>query len=370
MTQTTNTSPPLTVGISREAEIYHAGLRVAWAHILNTVLPAIHERAEAECESEGDGENSIFHDTLAAKRFLDDMPEFQMFSWFSRHGQRLRYYEPEFGAFAVVERDREQLVAQLEESAGSAGSELRLDPEIELPGYLRWADFHQHHGGTWSDDVGGLVYETARRLAFLTETGDRNIYRWSYDMLPKDAPRARMLDWGTGHGAGALEWKRMNPDSETHGVDLSAPCLKLAHQRAREQGLEIFFSQQNVEELDFPDDHFDVAFHIFMFHEIPPRSLEKALREMHRVLKPGGRFCGPESCLSERPEYLRVIQDHTPWLLDEIFFNAWHRVDFEAMARDVGFSQVIVEPWSAAFSALDDHEDRQLNKWNYFQLVK
>jgi len=365
MSKQSNITPSLEVRIDRDAEIHHAGLRVAWAHVLNNILPAIHERAD---EAIIDGSN--LEDVSVARSFLDNLPEFQMFCWFSRHGQRLRYYQPDYGTFAIVEKDREALTKQLSETASQSGSELELNPNIEIPNYLRWADFHQHRGGTWSDDIDGLVYETARRLAFLTETGDRNIYRWSYEMIANDVPRERMLDWGAGHGAGAIEWKRMHPDSETHGVDISAPCLNVAHQRAREEGLEIFFSQQNVESLCYPDNYFDIAFHIFMFHEIPPVHLKTALEEMYRVLKPGGRFCGPESCLSERPEYLKVIQNNTPWLLDEVYFNTWHEIDFPEMAREVGFSEVTVEPWAVAYGALEDDDNRQLNRWNYFQLVK
>ena len=98
---------------------------------------------------------------------------------------------------------------------------------------------------------------------------------------------AKVLDWGTGHGAALLTWQSLHPESECHGVDLSAPCLKLANQRAREQGVTLYLSQQDLEHLDYPEGSFDLIFFNFMLHELPPANTPALLREACRVLKPG-----------------------------------------------------------------------------------
>ena len=73
------------------------------------------------------------------------------------------------------------------------------------------------------------------------------------DVTPSQPPEqqryARVLDWGIGHGQGLITWQQMHPDSECHGVDLSAPCLKLAHRRAVEHGYRFHLSQQDLEHL-------------------------------------------------------------------------------------------------------------------------
>lgn len=354
----------LSVRRDRDYEVFHAFVRNSWQWTLNRLVPDMHSAWQESCQRLGEPKG--FQETATR---VDDLLEFQLIAWVARHLQRIRYYNPYYGYFPTVSEQRDELLAKLEESTHDAGDRLRLNPEVRIPDYLRWADFHQHRGGTWSDDLDGLIYELARQSAFLTETGDRNIYRWSYSMLP-DRNWGKVLDWGTGHGAGIMEFKRMFPDAECYGVDLSAPCLKIAHYRAVEQGLDIRFSQQDLELLDFPGDTFDLAVHIFMWHEIPPRNLVKVLREVHRVLKPGGRLCGPESCVSEDSPYLQVIQNTLPWLIDEVYFNAWHDFDLEYWAREVGFSEVIVEPWGEAYDALENPREQQINQWKYFQLVK
>jgi ubiquinone/menaquinone biosynthesis C-methylase UbiE len=349
---------------SRDYEVFHSFVRQTWRFTLEEVVPALHDRCDSRDRLLGGPESEA-----AAREILDDFQEFQIITWVSRHLQRLRYYQPDYGYFPVVAEQAAPLLEAIEASAKAAGDRLELNPELAIPDYLKWADFHQHKGGTWSDDIDGLIYETARQSAFLTESGDRNIYGWSYAMLPEQ-PYERVLDWGTGHGAGILEFKRRFPDSDCYGVDLSAPCLKLANHRALEQGLDIRFSRQNVESLDFEDNFFDLAVHIFMWHEIPPENLVAALREVHRVLKPGGMFCGPESCISEDHNYLRVIQNTLPWLIDEAYFNAWHEFDLEYWAREVGFSEVHVEPWGQAYDSLSNARRQQINQWKYFRLVK
>jgi ubiquinone/menaquinone biosynthesis C-methylase UbiE len=355
---------PAEITRSRDYEVFHSVIRKAWQFTLEEVVPALHARCE-----EHDRLESAPQTETEARDIIDHFHEFQVLTWVARHLQRIRYYDTDYGYFPVVERSAEPLLDAIEHAAAAAGEWLRLNPSVKIPDYLRWADFHQHRGGTWSDGLDGLIYETARQSAFLTESGDRNIYSWSYAMLP-DRQYGRVLDWGTGHGSGILEFKRLHPEALCYGVDLSAPCLKLAHYRATQQGLPIRFSQQNLEELDFEDDFFDLAVHIFMWHEIPPGHLVKALKEIHRVLKPGGMLCGPESCLSADEPYLQVIQNTLPWLIDEVYFNAWHDFDLEYWARKVGFSDVRIEPWGAAHDTLSSERRQQINQWKYFYLIK
>lgn len=349
---------------SRDYEVFHSVIRKAWQFTLESVVPSIHSRCDSYDASNGHPESEA-----EAREIIDHFHEFQLLTWVARHLQRIRYYQDEFGYFPTVAEQAEPLIEAIETRAASAGDWLELNPDLEIPDYLRWADFHQHRGGTWSEQTDGLIYELARQSAFLTEAGDRNIYSWSYSMLP-ERQYPRVLDWGTGHGAGIREFKRSHPDSECYGVDISAPCLKLAHFRAVEEGLPIHFSQQNLECLDYEDNYFDLAVHIFMWHEIPPQNLVNALREIYRVLKPGGMFCGPESCTSADHPYLKVIQNTLPWLIDEVYFNAWHDFDLEYWAREVGFSDVQIKPWGKAFDTLANARKQQINQWKYFYLIK
>ena len=101
---------------------------------------------------------------------------------------------------------------------------------------------------------------------------------------------ARALDVGTGTGDFALALLARSPRSATvTGVDISAGMLRVAERRAARAGLGPRYERliASVESLPFPDGVFDVAMAGFVIrnvHDIP-----RGLREMRRVLRPGGR---------------------------------------------------------------------------------
>ena len=197
---------------------------------------------------------------------------------------------------------------------------------FRCPSITRWWDFHQHTGGVWSDELDGVAYEFGRRTTNAVNVDPDTLYKMSYSQFPEGV-YDRVLDWGTGHGAGLIEWQKLHPESECHGVDLSAPCLKLAYKRAREHGYKMYFSQQNLEHLDYEDNTFDLVFHLFMFHEIPPVNLKSALKEALRVLRPGGIFAGPEIGLSGTDPFMDAVWLSHAWSNNEPYSSAWFEFD-------------------------------------------
>ena len=83
--------------------------------------------------------------------------------------------------------------------------------------------------------------------------------------------------------------KQAFPAADVIGADVCAPALKLAHLRALEAGQAITWPQLAAEDLSaFPDASFDAVASHWLFHEMPPRAIRRALREARRVLRPGG----------------------------------------------------------------------------------
>ncbi|MBX3605954.1 MAG: class I SAM-dependent methyltransferase [Piscinibacter sp.] len=103
------------------------------------------------------------------------------------------------------------------------------------------------------------------------------------------APAERVLDVACGTGvvsvAAALA---VGPHGRVVGVDLSGQMVEAADQRARAQRQhQARFLRMDAEALDLPDDHFDLALCALGLMYLPDPGA--ALRELRRVLRPGGR---------------------------------------------------------------------------------
>jgi ubiquinone/menaquinone biosynthesis C-methylase UbiE len=72
------------------------------------------------------------------------------------------------------------------------------------------------------------------------------------------------------------------------GIDLSPAMLALARQRARELGMEVDLREGDAQDLPFPDGSFATVVCTLSLCNIPDD--RKAIAEMKRVLKPGGRL--------------------------------------------------------------------------------
>lgn len=96
----------------------------------------------------------------------------------------------------------------------------------------------------------------------------------------------RVLDVGCGNGYVLSRYAKEG--ALVYGVDLTETGIDLCRRRFDFSGLNGHFTVGSAEDLPYPDNAFDVVCSMGVLHHTP--DTEKAVREIFRVLKPGGRL--------------------------------------------------------------------------------
>jgi demethylmenaquinone methyltransferase/2-methoxy-6-polyprenyl-1,4-benzoquinol methylase len=106
-------------------------------------------------------------------------------------------------------------------------------------------------------------------------------------LLRDDQPQ-HVLDIATGTADLAIKAEELLHPREIVGVDLSAEMLRFGREKLRKKGLSerITLQQADAEALPFPDGAFDAALVAFGVRNF--ENLEAGLRDIARVLRPGG----------------------------------------------------------------------------------
>jgi demethylmenaquinone methyltransferase/2-methoxy-6-polyprenyl-1,4-benzoquinol methylase/phosphoethanolamine N-methyltransferase len=104
-------------------------------------------------------------------------------------------------------------------------------------------------------------------------------------------PGESVLEVGCGTGEIAMRAKaRSGPRGFVAGIDPSPEMIAAARQKAARANLDIDYRVAGVEALPFADATFDVVLSSLMMHHLPEDLKPRALAEIRRVLKPGGRL--------------------------------------------------------------------------------
>jgi len=114
-------------------------------------------------------------------------------------------------------------------------------------------------------------------------------------------PYGETLEIGAGTGFFTLNLALVGAlAGPLHVTDLSPGMVEAAERNAKAAGLTVTGAVADAEALPYPDDSFDLVIGHAVLHHIP--DVEQALREMVRVLRPGGRFviCGEPTRVGDR----------------------------------------------------------------------
>ena len=162
--------------------------------------------------------------------------------------------------------------------------------------------------------------------------------------LPLELEGRRILDLGSGSGRDCFIASHLvGPDGYVVGIDMTDEQLDVANRHVGYHMEKFGYDQPNVEfrkglierldEAGLEDDSFDIVISNCVINLCPDK--ESALREIYRVLKPGGEFYFSD-VYSDRRIPANLLDD--PVLYGECLSGALYEGDFIRLARKHGFN--------------------------------
>jgi ubiquinone/menaquinone biosynthesis C-methylase UbiE len=150
-------------------------------------------------------------------------------------------------------------------------------------------------------------YDRNARFYDLMERGnERRFAPWRAALWGRVAG-PRVLEVGVGTGRNLPLYP---PGMAITAIDLSPRMLARARERARQLGIRADLREADVQALPFPDASFDTAIATCVFCSVPDPVL--GLRELRRVLVPGGQLLLLEHVLSGRPRLRPLMRALNP----------------------------------------------------------
>ena len=131
----------------------------------------------------------------------------------------------------------------------------------------------------------------------------------------------KLLEVPVGTGILTMPLYKTLPKADITCLDYSADMMGQAQEKADRLHLKnVTFQQGDVGALPFGNSSFDIVLSLNGFHAFPDK--EAAWREIFRVLRPGGVFCG---CF-----YVRGQNRRTDWLIRRLYVpKGWFTPPFE-----------------------------------------
>jgi len=212
------------------------------------------------------------------------------------------------------------------------------------PAYYR-RTFHWQTDGYFSEHS-AEVYELGVELLF---RGTADVMR--RQVIPPitrlvreagGAARVKLLDVACGTGRTLHQIARAHPAMRLWGIDLSPAYVRTARRRLADLD-EVTLAVENAEQLPFADGTFDAATSVYLFHELPRNARKNVVRELRRVVRPGGLVVIEDSAqLAESAEIEAALRQF-PREFHEPFYADYLEDDLGALLAAEGFEVTAVE---------------------------
>ncbi len=212
-----------------------------------------------------------------------------------------------------------------------------------LPRYYR-QNFHFQTDG-WLSEESAKLYDFQVDVLFSGATAAmrrRALVPFARILRKKDQRTVSYVDLACGTGGLLRPALKAFPRLKGTGLDLSEPYLNVARTRTRSHRAS--FVTAMAEALPFADNSLDVVSCVFLFHELPPKVRRQVIREVARVLKPGGSFLFVDSLQTgDVPDYDGLLSLF-PQLFHEPYYTSYLREDLTGLCASEGLTERWMTP--------------------------
>ena len=148
-------------------------------------------------------------------------------------------------------------------------------------------------------------------------------------------PEMKVLEIGCGTGTTALIHAPHVAD--ILATDISENMIAIAKEKAAAQSVEnVWFKAVAIEDLEVPDESFDVVMAHSILHLVPNR--RAVIEKIHHWLKPGGLLVSSTACLNDGMGWLKLVLPPLRWLGRVPYVEFFTSTELEADFRDAGFA--------------------------------
>ena len=176
---------------------------------------------------------------------------------------------------------------------------------------------------------------------WLRQNITKNIGEYIEEVLQEDFVPQRALDVGCSVGISTEYLKQQFPQTDVTGLDLSPYFISIACLRNEELKNNIEYIHANAEKTNYQDNYFDFIVCNFLIHELPESATKEVIREMHRILTPGGVFV----VVDMDPKKINTQLSNNvfrKWAFEstEPHIYKYYERGVSSMMKDVGFNKV------------------------------
>jgi len=153
--------------------------------------------------------------------------------------------------------------------------------------------------------------------------------------LAQIKPGDCVLEVGCATGTLSLAAKRQAGSiGSVFGIDIIPGMNEVSREKAKQAKLDVTFQLGNIEDIPFPNEHFDVVMCSFMIFHMSERVRNKGIEEIYRVLKPKGKLMVLDLALPPNPVSRTILKLFLGFMLKHDL------KELQPIMKSSGFSQI------------------------------